>query len=442
MYNNEEEISSNRKTLIIIIVSIVVVITALVIIILVKALGGGSSSKKNDGGNGNEKLGTLGCELEVAEGIVPAADGTYGEEVEVQFKNISMVSSNYRLLKNTIGRTDSRTNTDTFRASIPGTYTVYGYLVDSKGNEATCSLDFTIKTDDPTCELEVTNGTLGENGWYTSEVEVEFKDLDPSITNFYIEKAEEDTDSPRVGNLGKYKVTEDGETRLIGHITNSAGRTGKCSAVIKKDVTNPTCTLRVKDGTLNGDGAYINNPVVELDTALDNAGELRLRGVGLTQNYDNDTYTIKEVGEHTIYGFVKDEAGNEFTCSLVVKKAEGGSQQQDPGNGGGGGGGSQQRESAPYCYLQIYSINLGDNKYKGRTSVYFLEYSSNVTSYGIGVIPKTITPNEFANRQSEIFNGKKTYEISKPGAYHITGWVKNKSGDIAYCETPDFTVTK
>ncbi len=434
MYNNEEEINTNRKTLIIVIVSIVVVITALVIFILVKALGGGSA-KKNDN-KGSDATGTLGCELEVADGLVPAADGSYGEEVEVQFKNISMVSSNYRLLKNTIGRTDSRTNTDTFRASIPGDYTVYGYLVDSKGNEATCSLDFTIKTDDPTCELEVTSGTLGDNGWYTSEVEVAFKDLGPDITNFYIEKSDEEAGTPRAGNLAKYRVTEDGETRLVGHITNSAGRTGKCSAVIKKDVTNPTCTLRVKDGTLNGDGAYINNPEVELDIAVDNAGELRQRGVGLTKTYDNETYTVKEVGEHLINGYVRDEAGNEFVCSLTVKKAEGGGQQQDPGNG------NSYREPAPYCYLQIYSINLGGNDYKGKTSVYFLEYASNVTSYGIGTIPKTIAPGEFANRQNEIFNGRKTYEITKPGSYHITGWVKNKSGDIAYCETPDFTVTK
>ncbi len=434
MYNNEEEINSNRTKLIIIIVSIVVVIVTLLIIILVKVLGGGGGAKKNDDKQTPE--GELSCELEVADGIIPASDGTYGEEVEVVFKDINMASESYQLLKNTIGRTDSRTNTDTFRASIPGDYTVYGYLLDSKGNKATCSLDFTIKTEDPTCELEVLTGNLGDNGWYTSNVEVAFKQLDANITNYYIEKVEEGGQTSS-NNTASYTVVDDGETKLVGHITSSNGRTGKCSAVIKKDTTPPRCTLRVTNGTLNGDGAYVNNPTVELDTALDNAGEIRQKGVGLTQTYDNQTYTVTEIGDHQVNGYVRDEAGNEFVCTLQVKKVEGKGSDDQPIETNPG-----QPEPAPYCYLQIYSINLGGNKYQGKTSVYFLDYSQNVVSYGIGSIPKTISQSEFASKERQIFNGEKTYQINNPGKYHITGWVKNKSGTIAYCETPDFEVTK
>ena len=44
-------------------------------------------------------------------------------------------------------------------------------------------------------------------------------------------------------------------------------------------------------------------------------------GIGKSKDYSNNTsYKITAVGDHTVYGYVKDNAGNENTCSIKVSK--------------------------------------------------------------------------------------------------------------------------
>ena len=44
-------------------------------------------------------------------------------------------------------------------------------------------------------------------------------------------------------------------------------------------------------------------------------------GIGKSATYNNSTsYKITSVGKHTVYGYVKDNAGNTNTCSITVEK--------------------------------------------------------------------------------------------------------------------------
>ena len=44
-------------------------------------------------------------------------------------------------------------------------------------------------------------------------------------------------------------------------------------------------------------------------------------GLGKSKTYaGNKTYLVNTIGKHTIYGYVKDYAGNEAECSITVEK--------------------------------------------------------------------------------------------------------------------------
>ena len=46
-------------------------------------------------------------------------------------------------------------------------------------------------------------------------------------------------------------------------------------------------------------------------------------GIGKSKTYGNNTsYTITTVGKHTVYGYLKDKAGNENVCSITVQKKD------------------------------------------------------------------------------------------------------------------------
>ena len=94
---------------------------------------------------------------------------------------------------------NSKKNTDTFTITKSGVYHLYGFLQDSAGNKGKCKIDLEVSLVVPSCELAVTNGTLGDNSWYKSDVEVGFtaKESNSSaqIVKYYIEEEKTDLDT-------------------------------------------------------------------------------------------------------------------------------------------------------------------------------------------------------------------------------------------------------
>lgn len=428
MYDNEDEISGKRRRLIIIIAIVIAAIVAIILFLVFRAIGG------------SKKSGELTCELEVLNGATPDANGIYNDEIEVGYKRVGLVSDDYQLIKQTVGMSDNSKNTGSFKITKSGKYKVHGYLQDSNGNEGTCELEVAVQVSKPTCELEVKTGQLGTNGWYNTNVEVGFKDKSSNsaaeIVKYFIDKAGAGDISSRDVNNDTFTVADEGETELVAYIVDSEGKSGTCNLTIKKDSTPPTCTLKVLTGTLS-DGVYTDPPTIGFEGATDNLTDVTEKGVGTTKNYASTSYTLNENGTFSIYGYVKDGAGNEGTCSISVTKgtASGG---DNPGGGGGnpggGGGGGTVVDNPPSCYLYIHAIavDAGSNKFalyddgNGKVVKVTMSTSANTTAYGIGT--------------SETFNGQKEYRITSPGTYQITGFVKNSSGVTAYCRTPQFTV--
>ena len=422
MYDNEDEVREKRKKLYLII-GIVVFLILLIIVILLIRMGSKKKEKTTDA--------ELSCTIAVINNVMPNSSGVYEDELEIGFTEINYDDKNGSLIKQTIGTADSSRNTDTFRITKTGNYNLHGYLQDSNGNEAICDLNVVVELSHPTCQLAVSEGVQGENGWYKSNVVVSFENINTnsdssSIVKYYIEKSNVVIDKATQENTSKYTVVDNRETSLTGYVLDSNGGEGTCSIVVKKDSTKPTCSLKVTSGTTNASGQYTDNPVIGFVDAKDDITGIKNKGIGTSKNYTESTYTVTMEGNTTVYGYVKDEAGNEGTCKIDISKASSGGnvnpQPQPPTPVAG----------TPSCTLTVSGIaldktnNLLMYEENGRKAVKITMETNNATSYGVGL--------------TESFNGQKEYYITTPGTYVVRGYVQNANGVKAYCKTPELIV--
>jgi hypothetical protein len=132
---------------------------------------------------------------------------------------------------------------------------------DTAGMTLTCSAtsaggtseqSITVKRDTtpPVAALEVTAGTAGANGWYTSDVTVHTNGSD-SISG------------PVTCTADQTQTSETAGTEFNGSCTNDAGlSTNATPLTIKVDKTGPTATLGVSAGTAGANGWYTSNVTV------------------------------------------------------------------------------------------------------------------------------------------------------------------------------------
>jgi hypothetical protein len=132
---------------------------------------------------------------------------------------------------------------------------------DTTGMTLTCSAtsaggtsqqSVTVKRDatPPAAALEVTAGTAGTNGWYTSDVTVHTSGSD-SISG------------PVTCTADQQQTAETTGTTFNGSCTNDAGLVSNATPLtIKLDKTGPTATLAVSAGTAGANGWYTSDVTV------------------------------------------------------------------------------------------------------------------------------------------------------------------------------------
>ena len=209
-----------------------------------------------------------------------------------------------------------------------GTHKVYGYVKDYAGNVNSCNVtvkrnkpvDPTPQESTPSCSLKVQSGTKGDNNWYVSDVVVAFASKTTTggakVTGFGIGTSEVYDGSVT------YKVSKDTKSVVIyGYVKDSYGHTAKCNITVKRDATKPTCSLKVTSGTYNSSGYYTSDIVIGWNAKNDVTSGMNSFGIGKSETYAGSTsYKITAVGKHTVYGYVKDNAGNTNKCSITVEK--------------------------------------------------------------------------------------------------------------------------
>lgn len=262
------------------------------------------------------------CALAVLSGSTNA-NGSYTTNVVVGFKNKTDATSGVKSYGVTNNSKATYNGVDKYTISNNGTTKVFGYVKDAAGHTNAC--DITVnrnavsKTSVPSCSLQVTSGTAGNNSWYTSDVVVGFKSKastnGASITSYGIGT------SATYSNNASYTINKDGNYTINGYVKDSNGNTATCSIVIKRDATKPSCSLAVLSGTKNNSGNYTSDVVVGFKTKTDAMSGLGNYGMGSSVEYNKkDKLTLTVNGTYTFKGFVKDNAGNTNVCNLTVTK--------------------------------------------------------------------------------------------------------------------------
>lgn len=174
-------------------------------------------------------------------------------------------------------------------SSSPGT------VYDNAGNSSVCPVQ-TVKIDKiaPTCNLKVASGTLGNNGWYTSDVTIGF-----ASTN------DQGGSGIKSSTIENSKITQDGTHTVTGKVTDNAGNTGTCSITVKVDKTKPTCDF-------TGQSTTWTNSSRTLTGICNDSGSGCLTG-NKTWTYSKGTTKTKAL-TYT----VTDNAGNTNTCKQTV----------------------------------------------------------------------------------------------------------------------------
>ena len=117
----------------------------------------------------------------------------------------------------------------------------YGYVKDKAGNTAKCSKTIKKDTVAPTCKINK-NGTLGNDNWYTSNVDLnlEKSDSGSGVDSYNL------TTSSSVSYGSTSTATQTSDTssqKWYGYIKDKAGNTAKCSTTLKKDSTPPSVPI-------------------------------------------------------------------------------------------------------------------------------------------------------------------------------------------------------
>lgn len=123
-----------------------------------------------------------------------------------------------------------------------------------------------------------------------------------------------------------YKKTyQNNGTIILARVLDESGNyvNSDSAKITGIDRTNPNCRLEVESGTkATDDNIWYKSNVVIKAVTWDSESGIENTGVTnkTTEDYSSEKYTLTTDGENTIYGYVKDKAGNKNNCSITILK--------------------------------------------------------------------------------------------------------------------------
>lgn len=208
-----------------------------------------------------------------------------------------------------------------------GYYEFYSIATDNAGNDenppAMADAIAGIDTQSPTTNHSL-SGTMGENDWYVSDVEVT---LDVSDDTSGVNETKYRIDDGSWNTYAiPFTVTTDGEHTIEYYsIGNAGNEESKKSVNFKIDKTAPTTSHSLDPSEPNGEnGWYTSNVTVTLTSTDATSGvdytEYRIDS-GSWEKYTN-AFTVSEDGNHTIDYYSVDNAGNDESVNSVSFKID------------------------------------------------------------------------------------------------------------------------
>lgn len=288
---------------------------------------------------------------------------------------------------------------------------------------------------EPTCKLEVTKGELGVYDWYRSDVEVTLKEKSAKaglkIKEFGTSLKKE------YNSKDTYLVKDDGTYKIYGYVKDSNNKEGSCSITINKDTKKPTCELSVLNGSKDSNDLYYGDVEVGFKTKKDELSGIDIYGISDTDEAlynEEEKITINTTDKTTIYGHIKDKAGNTNTCSITINKGNNSNNSTVIANNNSNSNNNVNIITKPItkttnkgntlsCSLTVYTGTKNKNNiYTSDVVVRFKNittHGTNVVGYGIG---KSLT-----------YSKNSTYKINTNGTHTVYGYVKDNKGNSTKC---------
>lgn len=348
------------------------------------------------------------CVLEIASGK-SGSNGWYVGNVKVRFKSKTTNTAGAKIT--TFGISTSSTVTynknTALTVSKDGTTKVYGYVKDSNGKTAVCTITVKKDVEEPNCKLTVLSGSKNANGNYVGDVKVGFASK-TDATSGVAAYGMDISSKANYNSKAAYTVSKIGTTKVYGFVKDKAGHTKVCSTSVtieeaKGEVSKPNCELEVTSGTLGNNKWYTSDVVISFkNRTTTNGAKITNFGIGTSENYDGkNSYTLTKDGTYVIKGYVKDSNGYTSTCSITVKRDA----------------------TKPNCSLSVTSgTKSDDGTYTSNIVLGFKTRSdatSGIDTFGIG------TSTTYAENTS--------YTITATGTHTINGYVKDNAGNTNIC---------
>ncbi|UCH90183.1 MAG: PKD domain-containing protein [Thermoplasmata archaeon] len=193
--------------------------------------------------------------------------------------------------------------------ALEGTHTLHYYSVDSSDNiETEHSIEIKVDTIGPETDMNCTPAEPdGENGWYVSIPKIELI-KEPYTTLFYHWDSYPNSiySSPLQGKVGKHT--------LYYHARDEAGHIEATKSIeFKVDLDAPKTTINLNPDLPNGNhNWYVSKPTIYFNVEETNHYTIYFYWDNSTQPHlqYNGSFTADLEGEHKLYYYSVDEAGN------------------------------------------------------------------------------------------------------------------------------------
>lgn len=179
-----------------------------------------------------------------------------------------------------------------------GGITYYGFVKDNAGHENVCKKTVKKDTVKPTCSVSITGGTMGNNGWYRSNVTFSMSSSD-SLSGVWQRGMNSGSSTTYNGYTSMTLSRDTSGITYYGFVKDYAGNTNSCSRWAKRDATAPTVSFGI-----NG---HFSGTISCSDS---------MSGVSGSRNWST---SLGGNANKTVSATCRDNAGNSRTSSHTYK---------------------------------------------------------------------------------------------------------------------------
>ena len=423
--------------------------------------GGGNQEGSNSGGTNTNTGGSDGSMIG-GDAVPPTITVLEGEEIAASFfrsdVTIQIATTDKTLrIKYILTTTVDEINNELYPSGLikeidienggtltftkDGEYTITAYSYDLEGKKSNSSIMWLKRETGTTAgngvTVSVTNGNMGQNDWYTSNVTVRVLGTDTgssrvtyrvrgtaystgTIGNTEYQAGEVDTGEVDIANGTTFRIAIDGEFAIVAYTYDSGGMRLSTAPTLnlKRDATRPVITSYKGEQTV-GSGFQVT--VVATDAASNLASSERYTyrhklapSMTYTDNQSqNASYTyagLEQSKTYDMYVIVKDEAGNMTASDVVSKPALWVSS---------GTAGETYTEGNRSYYRSDVTINLTGQD-ENNVDIYRVTYQIAGTTTGAGSVDgEEYTIGTAVNEEEREMENEKSFQIQADGNWQI-----------------------